>query len=54
VKSSSTRNGIEPRELGVKPSKQLNRILLDAAMSAEERLILEALPSDQSAPTLNS
>ena len=42
------------RELGVKPSKQLNKTLLDAALSAEERLILEALPSDQSAPTLNS
>jgi len=42
------------RELGVKPSKQLNKTLLDAALSAEERLVLEALPPDPGAPALTS
>lgn len=39
------------RDLGVKPTKQLNKTLVDAALSAEERMVLEALPQDPGTPT---
>ncbi len=38
------------RELGVKPTKHLNKTLVDAALSAEERMVLEALSQDPGTP----
>lgn len=38
------------RQLGVKPTKHLNKTAVDAALSAEERMVLEALPQDSGLP----
>ena len=38
------------RQLGVKPTNHLSKTAVDAALSAEERMVLEALLQDSGTP----